>query len=87
MFQRGINLEITLNQFFMEMGKYQQLKKLATNVGKELDLVIPYENSVKDLINSLTDSKNYIAINIGNTRTQLVIVRDNNIISTSYFNI
>ncbi len=87
MFERGINLEVTLNQFFMEMWKYQQLKKLASNVGKELDLVIPYENSVKDLVNSLTDSKDYVAINIWNTRTQIVIVRDNNIIATSYFNI
>lgn len=86
-FQRGINLEITLNQFFMEMGKYQQLKKLATNVWKELDLVIPYENSVKDFINSLSDSKDYVAINIWNTRTQVVIVRGNNIIASNYFNI
>lgn len=86
-FQNGKNIEMVLNQFFMEMWKYTQLKKLATNVGKNLELVLPYENSIKELVNTLSESKNYVVINLGNARTHVVIVRDKNIIASSYFNI
>lgn len=86
-FQRGKDIEITMNQFFMEMGKYAQLKKLATNIWKKIELVLPYENTIRDLVNTLSESKDYLVINIGNAKTHVVLVQEENIVASSYFNI
>ena len=85
--QYGKDMEIVMNQFFMEMWKYAQLRKLAQTVWKKVELVLPYENTIKDLVNTLSSSKDYVVINIWNAKTHIVIVRDENIIASSYFNI
>ncbi len=86
-FQDGKEVSISMNQFFMESGKHEMLKRLASNIDKKLGLIIPYENSIKDLVNELSDTKDYMVINIGNAKTTIVIVRDGEILATNYFNI
>ena len=43
--------------------------------------------AIKDLVNDLSDSKDYVVINIGNTKTTIVVVRWGEILGTNYFNI
>jgi cell division ATPase FtsA len=71
----------------MESGKHEMLKRLASNIDKKLGLIIPYENSIKDLVNELSDTRDYMAINIGNAKTTIVVVRSGEILATNYFNI
>lgn len=86
-FQDGKEISISMNQFFMESGKHEMLKRLASNIDKKLGLIIPYENSIKDLVNELSDTRDYMAINIGNAKTTIVVVRSGEILATNYFNI
>ncbi len=85
--QDGKIIEIELDQFFMENWKYSQLKKFSTHCGKTLELVIPYENAIKDLVNIWGNTKDHIIINIGNARTQIVIVKEHDVFMSTYFNI